>query len=206
MLSTFIKETRRRFSKDEARLDNIETHCNNMSATMKSLEVQVGQLATELKNQQKGKFPSDTEQNPRDHCKAITLRSGEKVESFRQKEKNRKEAEVKVEVEIEAKDVKPAEASKPKGISFPDNPLIISLPLPFPQRFQKKKLDSQFSKFLEIFKKIHINIPFADALEQQMPNYAKFMKEVMAKKRKLEDYETVKLTEECSAILQRKLP
>ena len=61
------------------------------------------------------------------------------------------------------------------------------------------------SKFLEIFKKIHINISFPDALEQ-MPNYAKFMKEVMAKKRKLEDYETAKLTEECSAILQRKLP
>ena len=39
-----------------------------------------------------------------------------------------------------------------------------------------------------------------------MPNYAKFMKEVMAKKRKLKDYETVKLTEECSAILQRKVP
>lgn len=66
-------------------------------------------------------------------------------------------------------------------------------------------MDAQFSKFLEIFKKIHINIPFADALEQ-MPNYVKFMKDVMAKKRRLEDYETVKLTEECSAILQRKLP
>ena len=32
------------------------------------------------------------------------------------------------------------------------------------------------------------------------------MKEVMAKKRRLKDYEIVKLTEECSAILQRKLP
>ena len=37
-----------------------------------------------------------------------------------------------------------------------------------------------------------------------MPNYAKFMKEVIAKKRKLKGYETVKLTEECSIILQRK--
>ncbi|XP_075500065.1 uncharacterized protein LOC142538636 [Primulina tabacum] len=54
-------------------------------------------------------------------------------------------------------------------------------------------------------KKIHINIPFADALEQ-MPNYAKFIKDVMSKKRKLQEFETVKLTEECSAILQRKLP
>ena len=50
-----------------------------------------------------------------------------------------------------------------------------------------------------------INVPFADALGQ-MPNYAKFIKDIMARKRKLEDYETVKLTEECSAILQRKLP
>ena len=39
-----------------------------------------------------------------------------------------------------------------------------------------------------------------------MPNYAKFMNKVMAKKRKLEDHEIMKFTEECSAILQRKLP
>ncbi|XP_024018025.1 uncharacterized protein LOC112090591 [Morus notabilis] len=44
-----------------------------------------------------------------------------------------------------------------------------------------------------------------DALEQ-MPNYAKFMKEVMSKKRKLEDYEIVKLTEECNATIKRQLP
>ena len=67
LLSTFIVEARGRFNKDEARLDDIETYCTNMSATMKSLETQVGQLVTELKNQQKGKFPNDTEQNPRDH-------------------------------------------------------------------------------------------------------------------------------------------
>ena len=44
-------ETRGRFRKDEVRMDNIETHYTNISATMKSLEVQVGQLTTELKNQ-----------------------------------------------------------------------------------------------------------------------------------------------------------
>ncbi|XP_062089686.1 uncharacterized protein LOC133796225 [Humulus lupulus] len=57
----------------------------------------------------------------------------------------------------------------------------------------------------KLFKKLHINIPFAEALEQ-MPSYVKFMKEILSKKRKMEDYETVVLTEECSAILQRKLP
>ncbi|XP_075499257.1 uncharacterized protein LOC142537643 [Primulina tabacum] len=39
-----------------------------------------------------------------------------------------------------------------------------------------------------------------------MPNYAKFIKDVMSKKRKLQEFETMKLTEECSAILQKKLP
>ncbi|XP_075500001.1 uncharacterized protein LOC142538578 [Primulina tabacum] len=72
-------------------------------------------------------------------------------------------------------------------------------------RFKKKGLDDQFAKFLEILKKIHINISFADALEHTS-NYAKFIKDVMSKKRKLQEFETVKLTEECSAILQRKLP
>ena len=53
-------ETRERLRKDEAHLDSIETHYMNMNDTMKSLETQVGQLANVLKNQQKGKFPSDT--------------------------------------------------------------------------------------------------------------------------------------------------
>ena len=41
--------------------------------------------------------------------------------------------------------------------------------VPFPQRLQKAKKEEQFSKFLEMFKKIEINIPFANAINQ-MPN------------------------------------
>ena len=58
---------------------------------------------------------------------------------------------------------------------------------------------------MEVFKKPHINIPFVDALEQ-MPSYVKFMKDILSKKRRLSYFETMNLTEECSAILQRKLP
>ena len=39
-----------------------------------------------------------------------------------------------------------------------------------------------------------------------MPSYVKFMKDILLKKRRLSDFETVNLTEECSVILQRKLP
>ena len=55
-------------------------------------------MAAELKKEQKGKFPNDTKQNPRDHCKAITFMSGKEVESLGQKEKKGKEAKVEVEV------------------------------------------------------------------------------------------------------------
>ncbi|CAL9024599.1 unnamed protein product, partial [Prunus brigantina] len=39
-----------------------------------------------------------------------------------------------------------------------------------------------------------------------MPSYAKFMKDIISTKRKLDEHEIVKLFEECNAILQRKLP
>ena len=39
-----------------------------------------------------------------------------------------------------------------------------------------------------------------------MPGYIKFMKDVLSKKRRLGDYETTALSEECTAILQKKLP
>ncbi|PON37662.1 LOW QUALITY PROTEIN: hypothetical protein TorRG33x02_346970 [Trema orientale] len=188
ILSTFIMETKGRFNKDEARIDNIETHCNNINATMKSLEVQIRQLANSIKGQIFRKFPSDTETNPKDHCKTITLRSRKEVEVPKQKVNVFDKA--KEDVGEELSEV----ISQPKSISFPDNPPLINTPLSYPQRFQKKKLDSQFAKFIEIFKKLHINIPFADAL-QQMSNYVKFMKDVMSKKRRLDDYETVKLME-----------
>ena len=65
--------------------------------------------------------------------------------------------------------------------------------VPFPQRLQKAKKEEQFSKFLEIFKKIEINIPFAEAINQ-IPNYAKFLKEILSKKKKIAEEGVVNLT------------
>ena len=80
-----------------------------------------------------------------------------------------------------------------------------NVPIPYPQRLKNNKLDKQFTKFMDVFKKLHINIPFADALEQ-MPSYVKFIKDILSKKRRLLDFKTVNPTEECSATLKRKLP
>ncbi|XP_057734279.1 uncharacterized protein LOC130949629 [Arachis stenosperma] len=78
-------------------------------------------------------------------------------------------------------------------------------PLPYPQRFNKEIKDQHFPKFFEVFKKLDINIPLAKALEQ-MPLYAKFLKELINKKRSWHEKETVLLTEECSAVIQRGIP
>jgi len=44
-----------------------------------------------------------------------------------------------------------------------------------PQRMAKAKLNLQYEKFLEVLKKLYINILFTDSLSQ-MPSYVKFLK------------------------------
>jgi hypothetical protein len=70
---------------------------------------------------------------------------------------------------------------------------------------QKRKDHQNFKKFMEIFHSLQVNISFAEAL-QQMPAYAKFMKEFITKKRKPLDDDIVDMSEECSVIIQQKLP
>ena len=78
-------------------------------------------------------------------------------------------------------------------------------PVPFPQMMQKAKLEDQFSKFLNMFKKIEINIPFSEALTQ-MPYYAKFMKDLLSKKRKFTEEGIVSLNATCNAVIQKSIP
>ena len=61
-------------------------------------------------------------------------------------------------------------------------------------------MDDQFSKFLNIFKKIEVNIPFIEALAQ-MPHYAKFMKDILTKKRKLNEEGVVSLSATCNVVI-----
>ena len=56
-----------------------------------------------------------------------------------------------------------------------------------------------------MFKKLDIDIPFAEGLAQ-MPHYAKFMKDIISKKRKLNEDGVVSLSANCNAIIQKNLP
>jgi len=94
------------------------------------------------------------------------------------------------------------EGSKASKSLFP-NPYMP--PLPFLQGVAKPKLNHQFGKFLDMLKKLHVNVPFIDALSH-MPMYAQFLKEILSKKGKVNEHETIALGEECSVVVLNKLP
>ncbi|XP_019244578.1 PREDICTED: uncharacterized protein LOC109224454 [Nicotiana attenuata] len=56
-----------------------------------------------------------------------------------------------------------------------------------------------------MLKQIHLNIPLVDML-REVPKYAKYIKDILANKRRLTEFETVALTEECTSRIQHKLP
>ena len=56
-----------------------------------------------------------------------------------------------------------------------------------------------------MFHKLEINIPFVELLAK-ISHYAKFMKDMISKKRKLYENRVVSLSANCSAIIQKKLP
>lgn len=52
------------------------TNHKNTEASIRNLENQVGQLSKQLAEQHSGPFSANTQPNPKEHCKAITTRSG----------------------------------------------------------------------------------------------------------------------------------
>ncbi|XP_061369917.1 uncharacterized protein LOC133312692 [Gastrolobium bilobum] len=156
--------------------------------------------------------------NPKEDCMAITTRSGkvvaplanpilDRVEDKEQAEKQKGAVEPEAEVIVKEKE-KEAVIEKEKPSFFDKNcPLTheyIMAQAPYPERFKKEVTNKHYDRFLDIFKKLHINIPFAKALAN-MPGYAKFMKDLL-KKNKLQECQTVELTAKSSAFIQQKIP
>nr|GEW63403.1 reverse transcriptase domain-containing protein [Tanacetum cinerariifolium] len=77
--------------------------------------------------------------------------------------------------------------------------------IPYPQRLRKEKMEAQYGKFLDMIRVIEINVPLVDVLAG-MPNYGKFLKELISNKHKIKQISAAFLSDECSAILQNKVP
>ena len=135
--------------------------------------------------QEKGKFPSQTQPNPRgvhelcsssvpnpriDEVKVVTtFRSGKEVKQpvpkLEEEGKEAKEAELEEEVT--------------KG-----NAVKNTTPPPFPQALKSKKKAINQAEILEVLRKVKVNIPLLDMMKQ-VPTYAKFLKDLCIVKRGL---------------------
>lgn len=201
ILAKFMEKTDKYMEKTEIALQN-------QGAAIKNLETQVGQIALAINGRAPGTLPSNTEVNPREQCQAITTRSGIQLPETTVKRpsanKDTLSSSEKEKAE-QTKETSPREGSDTSQNKAPAPVNPYDPPIPFPQRLKKYQWEQQYKKFLEVFTKLHINVPFVEALFK-MPSYAKFLKDILSKKRKLEEHETVMLTEECSALIQKKLP
>nr|GEZ96897.1 reverse transcriptase domain-containing protein [Tanacetum cinerariifolium] len=81
--------------------------------------------------------------------------------------------------------------------------------LPYPSRLQKEKLqekdDILAAKFMEIFRDLHFELSFADALIH-MPKFAPMFKKLLNNKDKLIELTKTPLNENFSAVVLKKLP
>ncbi|XP_023734608.1 uncharacterized protein LOC111882477 [Lactuca sativa] len=78
-------------------------------------------------------------------------------------------------------------------------------PLPYPARARQEKNEVDYQKFLEHIKALQINMPFIEVVAQ-MPKYAKFLKELLTNRKKMEEVKKLVLNENCSATMLNKLP
>ena len=206
----FMGENKKLLNFHEQRLAELEASKTNSqifqtttNASLKNLETQIGQLALTMQNQIKDAFPSDTKKNPKG-CMVVQLRSGKELE----KEKSEKDESNKGEgilenaesLEKERKKEQQQQEERSKKKAHNSMPAVL-----FPQRLQKSRIEEQFAKFLKTFQKLEISMPFTEVVNQ-MPLYAKFLKEILSKKRRFVGEGVVNLTTTCSSVIKKNLP
>ncbi|CAN6700804.1 unnamed protein product [Malus baccata var. baccata] len=173
---------------------------------MSEVKKQIGQISEFMGQfREEGKLPSSTIVNPKgsfESAKAITLRSGKEVgikPNTSKPSQNEDDKLLIAEEELDKatarKEVplpQPPSAPKPSNSGKGDVILNHSNPIlpnaPFPRRFMQSKKEENEKDILETFRKVQVNIPLLDAIKQ------------------VPSKEVVKVSENVSAVLQRKLP
>ncbi|KAK4707430.1 hypothetical protein R3W88_033031 [Solanum pinnatisectum] len=149
-----------------------------------SLEKQIAQVANSLNLCPHDGLPGDSEPNPK-QLNVMSTRSELQLEELAPKKRDT-EAGTK-EKKVEEVENKVEEVVKSSNVEVPIPQK--KLPPPFPQRLRKKNEDEWFRKFLTLLKQVYIKLLLVDML-QGIPKYVKYMKEIVANKRRLTEYET----------------
>ncbi|GJR97635.1 reverse transcriptase domain-containing protein [Tanacetum coccineum] len=160
-----------------------------------------------------GSLPSNTIANPKGDVKAITTRSGV---SYNGPQISSLPKEMENEPEVTKDTVQPSTDNiQPPVVQINDQigePVVASKTkptLPYPSRANKEKLrekdDLLASKFMEIFRNLHFELSFADALIH-MPKFAPMFRKLLNDKDKIIELTKTPVNENCSAVILKKFP
>ena len=184
----------------------IETVERSLNNKLDSMHSEISRLSNQQQGPEKGKFPSQTQQNPRgmheigsasdlnariDEVKAVvTLRSGKELRPA-----------VLTPTKNAPTVVEPPEEEQPTTGEEVKN----SVPPSFPQALRKKKNSVNQNEILEVLRQVKVNIPPLDMIKQ-VPTYAKYWKDLCTVKRGFNVNKKAFLTEQVSAIIECKTP
>nr|GFB90122.1 hypothetical protein [Tanacetum cinerariifolium] len=155
--------------------------------------------------------------NPKGEAKAITTRSGmhNNEPPIPPPGVNQQEPiEVTTDMELQSpEDIHPPLVQVEVQVDKPAEEPSVVIPkakanLPYPSRLRKEKLrkkdDILAAKFMEIFRDLHFELNFADALKH-MPKFAPMFKKLLNNEDKLIELTKTPLNENCSAVVLKKL-
>ncbi|XP_076960489.1 uncharacterized protein LOC143636890 [Bidens hawaiensis] len=200
------------------RLAEHDTLLKNQQSSFLEISRKVDEMMKQmLPNKQVGAFQGSTELNPKAQLKAVTTRSGRGGDREHSPADDEKPVDEEIEMETPVRtherrvpasttsnSESPVEKVVEKNIEVKKSLEVDLTRVPYPARLLRQKYAQEDGHFLDMFKKLKINLPFVEAL-QHMPKYAKFLKDLLSNKKKLEGLSTVCQNEGCSAVVQNKL-
>ncbi|XP_070049001.1 uncharacterized protein [Nicotiana tomentosiformis] len=134
--------------KMDERLDAHDAAIKEFGTSFRSLERQVGHLATLMSERAPGTLLADTEGNPKEIVNTVTLRSGQMLKDLTPIHKHvrhEKERGEQLKIGVEKKKEENSRREEPEASKYMHV-------LPFPQKLSREKLDKQFERFLDILK------------------------------------------------------
>nr|GEX64804.1 reverse transcriptase domain-containing protein [Tanacetum cinerariifolium] len=159
-------------------------------------------------------LPRNTILNPRNKAKAITTRSGISYDGPAiPPPVVEKEPEATKDTELSStENIQPPSAQVDEKDKEPiDEPFVVpktKANFPYPSRLVKEKLrekdDILAAKFIEIFRDLHFELSFVDALVH-MPKFAPMFKKFLNNKDKLVELTKTLLNENCSVVVLKKI-
>jgi hypothetical protein len=179
---------------NDSKVTEVRSSNHQVLNMMKMLETQVGQLVGHL-TAKEGKLPGQPK-GPK-MAKAIQTRSGKETEDPEYSAGARK-PKPSAEAEEFAKEEVMEIVTEDPEFEMPGADMKIPQLKP---RYFRGKLGNHFEKFVEVVRRLSINMSLLDAL--QVPTYSRHFKDILANKYEIETLEVdhVKMSEQCSAAI-----